>query len=180
MQVCYTLFPTSKHTQGEAIVESLEQFAARCGKQYPLKEHQPLAIPELLPGHSRAKNVEPLSATAVMLDFDKPVMSLPQACKLLDQRGAAYVAYYTFSSSKDKPRYRIMLPLSGPIELDSRRTAHASSIVGSTSRRWSKSSKHEWLTPCLRNRGTRTERRRPSGTLEGVGRVLHTSPALIV
>ena len=119
--VVYTLFPTNKATQGTIVQLSLKEFAAEAAKSYAQKESQPLAIPDQLPNNSRASGSTPISATCIMLDFDKTELTIPATIKILKQLGAAYVVYPTYSWKPGINKFRVVLPLSGPTDVVERR-----------------------------------------------------------
>jgi hypothetical protein len=120
-QVVYTEFPNVKTTQGALKQQSLEEFAAACALSYARKQQQPLCVPDVLPDNRRTSGVEPLSASAVFLDFDKPGLSAPEAAKALRKLKASFVIYPTFSWKADAPKYRIVLPFAAPQEILARR-----------------------------------------------------------
>lgn len=119
--VVYTFFQSAKHTQGEPRLKSLRDFAADAAISYKFKADQPLIVPDQLPDHSRASGVAPIAATSLFLDFDKPGLVPDAAVKVLNKLRAAYVLYCTYSWSKDKPKYRVVLPLGKPIPVQDRR-----------------------------------------------------------
>ena len=119
--IVYTLFPSNKATTGQTVLQSLSQFAQDAAKSYKLKDQQPLAVPDQLPNDSRAKDSHSIAAVSIFLDFDKPELSMKQVQERLERIGAAFAVYPTFSWKPDKPKYRVVLPLSGPIDLDLRR-----------------------------------------------------------
>lgn len=116
MKFVYTLFADARATQGSPIIESLEEFAARCRVSYTTKLKQPLLMPVVLPEHSRAAGSEPVIATSIFLDVDHPTCSMQEMKARL--KGTACVIYPTFSWSPKQEKYRIALPISEPMEID--------------------------------------------------------------
>jgi len=120
-RVVYTLFSSNKAVVGQQVLSTLEDFAADAAKSYAKKEAQPLAVPDQLPDHSRGKGTQSISATSVFLDFDKTELSIAGAAKILNSMKAAYVIYPTYSWKPDASKFRVVLPLSGPIDVVERR-----------------------------------------------------------
>jgi hypothetical protein len=120
-KVVYTEFVNLKSIQGELKTDSLQHFAALCAASYAQKKAQPLCVPDVLPGNRRASGVEPISASAIFLDFDKPQLTARECAQRLKKLGASFVLYPTYSWTEAQPKYRIVLPFGAPQDIVTRR-----------------------------------------------------------
>ena len=107
--------------QPKELVRTSQEFgAAMVSRAVKKKSDVPLFIPAVMDGMGR-KNKNVKSITMIVVDIDSKLkhLSFPTMNRIHpDFEGYTFFCYSTFSSSKNHPKWRMIIPLTEPISVD--------------------------------------------------------------
>lgn len=115
-----TLFPSKTVTQGhhqELAFGDLARLFAATGTS-PAKDKLPMVRLAVSAGNSCASGTPLLEATGVMGDYDGGVVAVREAVERLEAAEIRAIIYTTASHTLDRPRWRVVAPLTSPINPD--------------------------------------------------------------
>ena len=127
-----TLFSSLQTAYGKSIVRSLREFAEMV-ETSQAQEKETLQLISFCPfagNHPSTRNA--LTFSAVALDYDAGRLTLDGAAQQFRKAGLSALLYSTPSSTRDAPRWRVVLPMSEdkPAALYSKMVARANGVVG--------------------------------------------------
>jgi hypothetical protein len=135
----YTLFKNRSELTGQGVISSLDDLTLdiACPSTHKSKDTLPAFMPYKLKDDLRSDTKAGFKqavegCSAIVIDYDQGLMPMSEAVEKMEEHKLSAMFYTTASYTPDKPRYRIILPTTNPIDVKLKRelTGQVNTILG--------------------------------------------------